>query len=194
MSRCNQPRSAEDAFPTSVAAAEAYLQWLLPTKSRVRRAHPFASAHLSHCISPCLLGPPAFLARPTAILLIGAAPESMDFPVACSQVLGTGTGDEHGEGIKFHRRWSPLDIGAAIFNDFMHGAPLPPYPIPRTRPCKPIPHPCAIVLFAPLSLLDLSTLWTVIDGPTATSPVGTGIAFAINERPGVHDDGVYPAI
>ena len=63
VSLCNQPRSAEDGIPTSVAAAEAYRQWLLPTKIRVRRAHPFASAHLSHCIS--LLPPrPAGLPSP----------------------------------------------------------------------------------------------------------------------------------
>ena len=63
VSLCNQPRSAEDGIPTSVAAAEAYRQWLLPTKIRVRRAHPFASAYLSHCIS--LLPPrPAGLPSP----------------------------------------------------------------------------------------------------------------------------------
>ena len=104
MSLCNQPRSAEDAIQTSVAAAEAYRRALLPTKIRVRRAHPFASAHLFHCILPCLLAPKAFLAHPTAIPIIGAAPASMNFPVACSQVLGTGTGEAHGESIKFHRR------------------------------------------------------------------------------------------
>ena len=63
VSLCNQPRSAEDGIPTSVAAAEAYRRALLPTKIRVRRAHPFASAHLSHCIS--LLPPrPAGLPSP----------------------------------------------------------------------------------------------------------------------------------
>ena len=63
VSLCNQPRSAEDGIPTSVAAAEAYRRALLPTKIRVRRAHPFASAYLSHCIS--LLPPrPAGLPSP----------------------------------------------------------------------------------------------------------------------------------
>ena len=119
-------------------------------------AHTLLPPHTSPtAFHSCLLGPPAFLAHPTAIPIIGAAPASMNFPVACSQVLGTGTGEAHGKGINFHRRWSPLDIGAASFNDGMHGAPLPPYPIPRARPCKPIPHTCAIVLCAPPPLAGL---------------------------------------